>query len=142
MPNQVLTEEDYEKAIDPGLTPEERQTAFERRAVWDRWLPPDRIEQMNAMVKDFGKLGLVERRVAPTADPDLPSTMLVESEVSFHPEQPPPPLRNLRCLHVPEADDPELGEAAVAAAISQTDVPDEEVMAGFFDKVVRFPGEW
>ena len=142
VPNQVLTEEDYEKAIDPGLTPEERQTAFERRAVWDRWLPPDRIEQMNAMVKDFGKLGLVERRVAPTADPDLPATMLVESEVSFHPEQPPPPLRNLRCLHVPEADDPELGEAAVAAAISQTDVPDEEVMAGFFDKVVRFPGEW
>ncbi|MFI1396220.1 LodA/GoxA family CTQ-dependent oxidase [Streptomyces sp. NPDC020681] len=141
VPNHVLTAEDYEKAIDPSSTSEERLTAFERRAVWDRWLPADRIEQMNAMVKDFGKLGLIERRVGPAAGPDLPATMLVESEVGFHPEQAPPELRSLLCLHVPEAADPELREAAVAAAISQADVPDEEVMAGFFDKVVRFPGD-
>ncbi|WP_411108866.1 LodA/GoxA family CTQ-dependent oxidase [Streptomyces sp. c-19] len=139
VPNHVLTEEDYDKAVDPDLTPEERQTAFEHRAVWDRWLPADRIEQMNAMVKDFGKLGLVERRAGPGADPDLPATMLVESEVGFHSEQPPPALRNLRCLHVPEAADPEVSDAAVAAAIAQTDAPYEEVMAGYFEKVVRFP---
>lgn len=139
VPNHVLTEEDYDKAVDPDLTPEERQTAFEFRAVWDRWLPGDRIEQMNAMVKDFGRLGLVERRPGPGAEPDLPATMLVESEVGFHPEQPPPALRNLRCLHVPEAADPDVSDAAVSLAVTQTDAPDEEVMAGYFEKVVRFP---
>ncbi|MFC9502189.1 LodA/GoxA family CTQ-dependent oxidase [Streptomyces sp. NPDC057002] len=139
VPNHVLTEQDYEKAVDPGSPAEERRTAFERRAVWDRWLPPDRIEQMNAMVKDFGKLGLVERRAGATDDPELPATMFVESAVSFQPEQPPPALRNLRCLHVPEAADS--GDGVVAAALAQTDVPQEQVMAGYFEKVERFPDE-
>ncbi|WP_435281188.1 LodA/GoxA family CTQ-dependent oxidase [Streptomyces koelreuteriae] len=139
VPNHVLTEQDYEKAIDPGSPAEERRTAFERRAVWDRWLPPDRIEQMNAMVKDFGKLGLVERRTGASDDPELPSTMFVESAVSFRPEEPPPALRNLRCLHVPEAADS--GDGVLAAAVAQTDVPEEQVMAGYFEKVERFPDE-
>ncbi|MFC9131488.1 LodA/GoxA family CTQ-dependent oxidase [Streptomyces sp. NPDC057099] len=139
VPNHVLTEQDYEKAIDPGSPAEERRTAFERRAVWDRWLPPDRIEQMNAMVKDFGKLGLVERRSGASDDPELPTTMFVESAVSFQPEQPPPALRNLRCLHVPEAADS--GDGVLAAALAQTDVPEEQVMAGYFEKVERFPDE-
>lgn len=141
VPNHVLTQDDYETAVGPGSAPEERRAAFERRAVWDRWLPQDRIEQMNAMVKDFGKLGLVERRPGAADDPDLPATMFVESAVGFHPEQPPPALRNLRCLHVPEAADPALSDAAVAAAIARADAFEEEVMAGYFDKVARFPEE-
>ncbi|MGW4206309.1 LodA/GoxA family CTQ-dependent oxidase, partial [Streptomyces sp. NPDC004726] len=140
VPNQILTEEDYETAIAQDSTPEERQVAFERRAVWDRWLPADRIAQMNAMVKDFGKLGLVERRPGSASDTDLPATMLVETGVGFQPEEPPPALRNLRALHVPEAADPRVRDAAVADAIVLADAPDEEVLAGYFEKVVRFPG--
>ncbi|MFE5757410.1 LodA/GoxA family CTQ-dependent oxidase [Streptomyces massasporeus] len=141
VPNHVLTEQDYATAVDPGSPAEERRAAFERRAVWDRWLPSDRIQQMNAMVKDFGKLGLVERRTGAADDPELPATMFVESAVGFHPEQPPPALRNLRCLHVPEAADPSLNGSAVAAALARTDVPHEQVMAGYFEKVARFPDE-
>ncbi|MET9867141.1 hypothetical protein ABZZ16_13255, partial [Streptomyces sp. NPDC006386] len=137
----VLTEQDYEEAVDPGRPAEERRAAFERRAVWDRWLPEDRIEQMNAMVKDFGRLGLVERRPGADDDPELPATMFVETAVGFHPEQPPPALRHLRCLHVPEAADPEPDGGALAAAVARTDVPQEQVMAGYFEKVDRFPEE-
>lgn len=75
------------------------------------------------MVKDFGKLGLVERRAGVADDP----------------EQPPPALRNLRCLHVPEAADS--GDGVVAAALAHTDVPQEQVMAGYFEKVERSPDE-
>ncbi|GAA2518882.1 hypothetical protein GCM10010423_08850 [Streptomyces levis] len=141
VPNHVLTEEDHAAAIDPGRPAEERRAAFERRAVWDRWLPQDRIEQMNAMVEDFGRLGLVERRTGADDDPELPGTMFVETGVSFHPEEPPPALRNLRCLHVPEAAHPELDGGALAAAVARTDVPHEQVMAGYFEKVDRFPDE-
>ncbi|MEU0104429.1 MULTISPECIES: LodA/GoxA family CTQ-dependent oxidase [unclassified Streptomyces] len=141
VPNHVLTEQDYEEAVDPGRPAEERRAAFERRAVWDRWLPEDRIEQMNAMVKDFGRLGLVERRPGADDDPELPATMFVETAVGFHPEQPPPALRHLRCLHVPEAADPEPDGGALAAAVARTDVPQEQVMAGYFEKVDRFPEE-
>jgi hypothetical protein len=141
VPNHVLTEQDYETAVDPDSPDEERRAAFERRAVWDRWLPSDRIQQMNAMVKDFGKLGLVERRTGAADDPELPATMFVETAVGFRPEQPPPALRNLRCLHVPEAADPALNGSALAAALARTDVPHEQVMAGYFEKVARFPDE-
>ncbi|AXE89508.1 LodA/GoxA family CTQ-dependent oxidase [Streptomyces sp. Go-475] len=141
VPNHVLTEQDYEEAVDPGRPAEERRAAFERRAVWDRWLPEDRIEQMNAMVRDFGRLGLVERRTGADDDPELPATMFVETAVGFHPEQPPPALRHLRCLHVPEAADPDLDGGALAAAVARTDVPQEQVMAGYFEKVDRFPKE-
>ncbi|MFF4392161.1 LodA/GoxA family CTQ-dependent oxidase [Streptomyces sp. NPDC001552] len=159
VPNHVLTEENYRTAIDPAAAPEDRRTAFEDRAVWDRWLPSDRIAQMNAMVKDFGKLGIVARRANPATGSgsgsgsgsgasststssdvvSLPATMLVESEVSFHPEHAPPPLRNLVCLHVPEAADPAVREEAVAAAIAAAGRPDGEVLAGYFEKVARFP---
>ncbi|WP_317440955.1 LodA/GoxA family CTQ-dependent oxidase [Streptomyces collinus] len=140
VPNHVLTEADYRTAIDPRRTPEERRTAFEHRAVWDRWLPAtDAAAQMNAMVKDFGKLGLVERRAGATDDPELPRTMLVESEVGFTPEHAPSDQRNLVCLHVPEAADPARRDEAVVAALRAADRPDEELLVGYFEKIVRYP---
>ncbi|MGK5544292.1 LodA/GoxA family CTQ-dependent oxidase [Streptomyces sp. URMC 127] len=140
VPNHVLTEAGYRTAVDTTRTPDERRTAFENRAVWDRWLPATTpAAQMNAMVKDFGKLGLVERREGATDDPQLPRTMLVESEVSFTPEHAPSDQRNLLCLHVPEAADPARRDEAVDAAVQATGRPGEEVLAGYFEKTVRYP---
>ncbi|MFF4219218.1 LodA/GoxA family CTQ-dependent oxidase [Streptomyces nondiastaticus] len=139
VPNHVLTEADYKTVVDTTRTSEERRTAFENRAVWDRWLPATSpAAQMNAMVKDFGKLGLVERREGPADDPELPRAVLVESEVSFTPSTPPPDRRNLVFLHVPEAADPAHRDEAVDAALRTVDRPDEEVLAGYFEKIVRY----
>lgn len=140
VPNHVLTRADYDTAVDTTRPREERLTAFERRAVWDRFLPAtDAVAQMNAMVKDFSKLGLIERHTGATDDPDLPPTMLVETEVGFHPEQAPAHQRNLMCLHVPDAADPARRDDAVDSALADVELPNEEVLAGYFEKVVRFP---
>ncbi|MGX2993034.1 LodA/GoxA family CTQ-dependent oxidase [Streptomyces sp. JNUCC 64] len=138
VPNQVLAEEDYEVAVDTSRPLAERLAAFENRRPWMRWLPSGYLDTINAMVRDFGKLGLVERRPGATDDPRLPAEMLVESEVSFPRAPAPPAGRNLVPLHVPLGADPVLGGAALASAVSTAEQPDEEVSAGFIDKVVRF----
>jgi hypothetical protein len=92
---------------------------------------------MNEMVSEFGKFGVVEARPGP-GDGDFPETILVESEVGFEGE--PPRQRNTRLLHVPEARDPAVEEEAVAAALDTAGVaPDDEVTAGYFSNVDRFP---
>ncbi|MFG3053483.1 LodA/GoxA family CTQ-dependent oxidase [Kitasatospora sp. NPDC048239] len=138
VPNHVLAQEDYDVAVDTSRPVEERLAAFGRRRPWLRWLPSGYLNTINAMVKDFGRLGLVERRPGAVDDPRLPAEMLVESEVSFPTEPAPPAGRNLVTLHVPLGADPVLGEAAMATAVSMAEQPDEEVSAGYIDKVVRF----
>ncbi|QFQ97565.1 catalase [Streptomyces phaeolivaceus] len=140
VPNHVLAEEDYLIAVDTTRPREERLAAFARRANWDRWLPTPYLATINAMVKDFGRLGLVERRPGATDDPLLPAEMLVESEVSFPAEPAPPFGRNLLSLHVPLAADERLRDAVLATAVSLAEEPDEELSAGFIEKVARFPG--
>jgi hypothetical protein len=140
VPNHVLAEEDYLIAVDTTRPREERLAAFARRAPWDRWLPKPYKATINAMVKDFGRLGLVERRPGATDDPLLPAEMLVESEVSFPAEPAPPRGRNLLSLHVPLAADERLREAVLATAVTLAEEPDEELSAGYIAKVARFPG--
>ncbi|WP_327729595.1 LodA/GoxA family CTQ-dependent oxidase [Streptomyces sp. NBC_00487] len=140
VPNHVLAEEDYLIAVDTTRPREERLAAFARRAPWDRWLPKPYKATINAMVKDFGRLGLVERRPGATDDPLLPAEMLVESEVSFPAEPAPPRGRNLLSLHVPLAADERLREAVLATAVALAEEPDEELSAGYIAKVARFPG--
>ncbi|MEU3657421.1 LodA/GoxA family CTQ-dependent oxidase [Streptomyces sp. NPDC032161] len=138
VPNHVLAEEDYDVVVDTSRPIADRLAAFQTRRTWLRWLPRDYTAAINAMVQDFGKLGVVERRPGPTDDPRLPAELLVESEVSFPPEPAPPAGRNLITVHVDRGADPVLGAAALATAVTLTDAPDEEVSAGFIDKVKRF----
>ena len=138
VPNHVMAEEEYAVVMDTSRPIAERLAAFENRRVWLRWLPPRYLDAINAMVTDFGKLGLVERRPGPTDDPRLPAEVLVESEVSFPLEPAPPARRNLVAVHVPLGAEPLLGEAAMATAVTMAELPDEEVSAGFIDKVKRF----
>lgn len=80
VPNQVLTEEDYQTVMNPALPRESRLAAFNHRAPWLRALDGgDVAAVMNKMVAEFGALGIVEARSGPENDPDFPSTIFVES---------------------------------------------------------------
>ena len=135
VPNDVLTERDYRIVIDEHRPIGERQAAFERRAVWLRWLDPDYLKAIAQMVTDFGKLGVVETWPGP-ADALFPAQILVESEVNYTDDV--DPRRNLHTLHVPEARDPRVAGEAIRSAIDASGFPAEEVSAGYFPKVDRF----
>jgi hypothetical protein len=80
VPNQVLTEADYEIVMDQHRPLGERLVAFARRADWDRPLDLDRTytDQINKMIGSFGDLGVVESRAGP-GDASFPSLMQVEN---------------------------------------------------------------
>lgn len=79
VPNQVLSLEDYQRVIDPGLPREERLAAFFRRVHWTRPLKGTSLQQMTQMVHEFGKMGVVEAYPGVPDDPDFPATIFVES---------------------------------------------------------------
>jgi hypothetical protein len=135
VPNHVLTRKSYDIVMNEGLPLGERQAAFERRAVWWRFLDGQYPAQINQMVTDFGKLGVVETLPGPT-DGKFPSELLVEWEVGFGRDV--HPLRNLRMLHVPEARDPAVAEVAISNAIDASPYSEEEVTAGYFEKFDAF----
>jgi len=83
VPNQVLTFEQYEAALNPDLCPEERVQAFNSRASWFRRIDRDSknyVDWINRMVTDFGEMGVVELRPGTSDLPDLPPLMRVESK--------------------------------------------------------------
>jgi hypothetical protein len=82
VPNQVLTEEDYQIAIDEGLPRAQRIAAFNHRPSWLRAVtrPPAPVaEVMLRMIAQFGALGIVEARPGMKNDPDFPGVMFVET---------------------------------------------------------------
>jgi hypothetical protein len=84
VPNQVLTEEDYQTVINTGLPRAGRLAAFNHRPDWLRAIlqPPAPIADiMMRMIAHFGALGLVEARPGIQNDPDFPEVIFVESLV-------------------------------------------------------------
>src|ERR1043165_4202652 len=78
VPNQVLTNENYEIVMDKDRPLGERLAAFANRAAWIRGLgTKSYTDQINNMIRDFGKLGVVEVREGP-GDPEFPQAMEVE----------------------------------------------------------------
>lgn len=139
VPNHVLTVENYATAIDPKNPPEQRMVAFEQRANWFRVLTGNYQQQINQMVTDFGRMGVVEVRQGLPDDPVVPPVVMVESPPDL-PTAGISPDQNLLVLHVPEAADPQLAAEATAQAIAETGFGEDEVTAGFINKVNRFPG--
>lgn len=78
VPNQVLSEENYSKVMDTGLTREERLAAFQQRADWDRTLGVGYDNQLANMIDGFSNMGIVEARAGIPNDPDFPPVMQVE----------------------------------------------------------------
>ena len=78
VPNQVLTTESYDIVMDQDRPMGERLAAFANRASWLRGLgTKSYTDQINNMIRDFGKLGVVEVREGP-GDAEFPQTMEVE----------------------------------------------------------------
>jgi hypothetical protein len=66
VPNNVLTDAEYDIIINPGTSPEARMAAFNRRPFWLRSLHmrAPYIEQITKMITHFGDLGLILKREA------------------------------------------------------------------------------
>jgi len=82
VPNNILGEADYEKTLDQNLPEEERRLAFSERYFWLDDLPldgeePTQTNQINAMVKYFDKLAVVQHRPGVKDDPNFPPEMQI-----------------------------------------------------------------
>ena len=69
--------------MDPALSAAERRAAFESRADWFRFLEGSFAQQINQMVTDFGRQGVVTAREGPQDGAQFPSVFFVESEVGY-----------------------------------------------------------
>ena len=78
VPNHVLTQTEYETVMDRSLPLADRMLAFSTRSGWYRGLEGAYVDQINQMIVDFSKLGVLERKPGP-GDPKFPDFMLVES---------------------------------------------------------------
>lgn len=79
VPNQVLTQANYEIVMDKGRSIAERMAAFANRADWDRPLGQGTYtDQINNMIHHFGDMGVVEQQKG-SGDPKFPAVMEVEN---------------------------------------------------------------
>ncbi|HEY0383578.1 MAG TPA: LodA/GoxA family CTQ-dependent oxidase [Candidatus Elarobacter sp.] len=82
VPNDVLTEEDFEIVVDAALPLDQRMHAFYRRVRWLRSFgySGPYIPQITRMITEFGDLGVIEARDNPNAAGDpFPRVLYVES---------------------------------------------------------------
>ena len=79
VPDQVLTEENYEIVMDKQRPLSERRAAFANRAAWiDPLGTTSYTDQINNMIEHFDHLGVVEVREGPTDTDAFPATIEVE----------------------------------------------------------------
>ena len=80
VPNNVLTEANYQIVTDGSRPMEERVAAFNDRPFWLRSLDFRKpyVEQITTMVHHFGELGLIEKREGDSG-PDFPQVTYVET---------------------------------------------------------------
>jgi hypothetical protein len=79
VPNQVLDEADYEIAMDESKPRSERLAAFHRRVDWEFSVlgPLNYPDIAVSMLKNFDRLGIVQKRPGPKDDPDMPPVVYV-----------------------------------------------------------------
>jgi L-lysine epsilon oxidase-like protein len=79
VPNNVLSEENYQKVMDESLPLGDRLAAFAARSLWIRPLGKvSYTDQINNMIDRFGELGVVEVREGPGDRDNFPATLEVE----------------------------------------------------------------
>lgn len=84
VPNNVLSEKDYQIVMNESLPRGERLRAFNRRVTWFRTLGKFYLDQIDNMTKIYGDLGVIAFKPGIEDDPDFPPMMYVES-VPFAP---------------------------------------------------------
>lgn len=79
VPNQVLSRENYDIVMDTSRPLGERLAAFANRADWNAPLGSvSYTDEINNMISQFGRMGVVEVRDGIANSPDFPSVMQVE----------------------------------------------------------------
>jgi hypothetical protein len=79
VPNQVLSHESYEIVMDEGRPLGERLSAFANRASWIEPLgSKGYTQQINNMIHDYGRMGVVEVREGPKDSEHFPPVMEVQ----------------------------------------------------------------
>lgn len=153
VPNHVLKEADFE-TVDrdrkPGESQEEydrvRAAAFANRAVWLRGLKgTDHLAQVRQMIDDWYKFGIVEPRPYRQKDGAYPQELHVEV-TPYKEFVDVADDRNLLTLHVHEAGAAGLSaegaraavDSAVAELVAHTDYTEDQVVAGYIDKIDPF----
>ncbi|MBB4635044.1 LodA/GoxA family CTQ-dependent oxidase [Longimicrobium terrae] len=96
VPNQVLSEADYQVVMDESLPRDEREAAFNRRADWNRIIGNDGAQAMTNMVNHFADMGVVEVRPGVQGDALFPPVMMVENAIL-----PPTLLRGTAAVQAP-----------------------------------------
>lgn len=79
VPNHVLTEEVYDYVKNTQNSKENRLVAFNTRDSWVRAMRGSPVDHMKQMIRDYGKIGVIEARPGIKGDPDFPEVMFVES---------------------------------------------------------------
>lgn len=81
VPNQVLTEIDYDTLCDTNQSMEIRIAAFQSRPLWLRQLPMQSSapDQMMYMISNFSQMGILEAKLRPEDMDWLPETIYVEN---------------------------------------------------------------
>ena len=137
VPNQVLTLANYKKVLNTDLSREERLAAYQTRASWFRRLGVGYIEQINDMIDNFWKQGIVEVRPGVEDDPDFPAEMQVESaEPTGRPEVP-----LMRGLVVAHKETGELSGDELEALAVEAEAAVEDIVVGNIEKIHRFEDE-
>ncbi|MFD7589754.1 LodA/GoxA family CTQ-dependent oxidase [Kitasatospora sp. NPDC059811] len=148
VPNHVLKKTDFDKVNqkpNTTVTEDERAQAFENRAVWLRFLSPDKQTGLQNMVDNWSKFGVIETNAYTVADGKFPAAILVEST----PDPSLPQVKdrqNLVNVHVRETGQPQLAESQRTAVNEQaaneialtTGFQPEEISAGYIAKVDPF----
>jgi len=124
VPNQVLTNANYEIVMDEQRPLGERLAAFANRAAWIRPLgTKSYTDQINNMISHFGDLGLVETREGIKDSQDFPPVMEIEN-------LPPPRLRG----GLADVVDQSVIRSVITAAQLSQDIDLTNI-----EKVHRFP---
>jgi hypothetical protein len=106
VPNQVMSEADYNTVMDPNQELGQRLQAFANRASWFAPLGLDQpyAHQLNHMIHHFDEMGIVEVRQGIPDDPAFPPTMQVKDSKPASAEEPRPGAEEKRIEAVDEFD--------------------------------------
>ena len=80
VPNQVFSEENYNVLMNSKLPAAKRLQAFHERSDWYRLFTGNNDTDIDQMITNFDKLGIVEERPGPTDLPGVPAKVWVESK--------------------------------------------------------------
>lgn len=80
VPNQVFSEENYNVLMNSKLPAAKRLQAFHDRSDWYRLFVGNDDTDIDQMITNFDKLGIVEERPGPTDLPGVPAKVWVESK--------------------------------------------------------------